>query len=71
MNLLPHILKTELVMTARLMEWRHFFKMRADSHARAEIREFTIPLFKEVIDTKPEIFADLKWVSPLQLHHVS
>lgn len=63
MHILPHALKTELVMTARLMEWRHFFKMRADSHARAEIREFVIPLFREQINQKPEIFADMRWVS--------
>lgn len=62
MHMLPHKLKTELTMTARLSEWRHFFTMRADSHARLELREIVVPLFLQMLDEEPDIFGDLNWI---------
>ena len=44
---LPKSTKTEIVMTARLIEWNHFFKMRADGAAHPQMQELAFPLFHE------------------------
>lgn len=59
-GILPNDLKTELIMTANLREWRHFFSLRAEQHAHPELRRITIPLLKELIGKIPVIFDDLK-----------
>jgi thymidylate synthase (FAD) len=38
-GVLPHALKTEIVMTLNLRSWRHFLKLRTDSGAHPQIRE--------------------------------
>lgn len=43
---LPNSLKTELIMTARNYEWKHFFELRCDKSAHPQIRELAIPLSK-------------------------
>ncbi len=53
---LPNSLKTELMVTARLSEWLHIFKMRADKAAHPQMREIMYPLLKKCIDTNPEIY---------------
>ena len=58
-GVLPNDLKTELVMTANLREWRHFFRLRCDSHAHPELRRVTIPLLKEFHHRIPIVFDDL------------
>ena len=58
-GVLPNDLKTELVMTANLREWRHFFKLRCDSHAHPELRRVTIPLLEEFYLRIPVVFEDL------------
>lgn len=40
---LPTSLKTEVVMTANLREWRHFFKLRTAPAAHPQMREVAIP----------------------------
>ena len=48
---LPTSLKTELVMTANLMEWRHFFELRAlgtTGKPHPQIRELAMPLLMEL-----------------------
>jgi len=42
-DVLPNSLKTEIVMTARLTEWKHFFKMRVPKSAHPEMRQISIP----------------------------
>ena len=52
-SVLPTSLKTELVMTANLMEWRHFFKLRAlgtTGKPHPQIAELAIPLLNELIE---------------------
>lgn len=59
---LPNSLKTELVMTANLREWRHFFKLRAadvTGKAHPQIKQLTIPLLKELQNLLPVIFDDI------------
>jgi thymidylate synthase (FAD) len=51
-SILPHSLKTELVVTMNLREWRHFFKLRTDKAAHPQMREIAIPMlaaFKKLI----------------------
>jgi thymidylate synthase ThyX len=59
-SVLPNSLKTEIVMTANLREWRHFFKLRTAKVAHPQIREITIPLLKELQEKLPEVFGDLE-----------
>jgi thymidylate synthase (FAD) len=57
---LPNSLKTEVVMTANLREWRHFFKLRAAPAAHPQMREVAAPLLKEMQDLVPVVFDDLE-----------
>jgi len=57
---LPNSLKTELVMTANLREWRHFFKLRASKAAHPQMRELTVPLLSEFKEKIPVVFDDIK-----------
>lgn len=43
---LPNSLKTEVVMTANLREWRHFFKLRCAPAAHPQMREIATPLLR-------------------------
>ena len=57
---LPNSLKTELVMTANLREWRHFFKLRTSKAAHPQMRELTVPLLSEFKEKIPVVFDDIK-----------
>lgn len=60
---LPTGLKTEIVMTATLSEWVHFFNLRALGTTGAphpQIKEVALPLLKESIQLLPEVFGDLE-----------
>lgn len=59
-SVLPNSLKTEIVVTMNLREWRHFFKLRTSPAAHPQIREVAIPIlerFKEII---PIVFDDIQ-----------
>ena len=58
-DVLPNSLKTEVVMTARLGEWIHFFDMRADEAAHPEMRELAIPLLQDAVIEDPRMFSDI------------
>lgn len=58
-SVLPNSLKTEIVVTMNLREWRHFFKMRTDKHAHPQMREISIPILKEFQKQIPIVFDDL------------
>lgn len=57
-SLLPNSLKTEIVMTANLREWRHIFKMRTAIAAHPQIREIMVPLLLDFQKLIPVIFDD-------------
>lgn len=62
-SVLPNSLKTEIVMTANLREWRHFFKLRAvgtTGTPHPQMTEVAVPLLKEVKKLIPVIFDDLE-----------
>ena len=46
---LPNSLKTELVVTGFVSDWKHFFELRCDSSAHPQARELAIPLREEFI----------------------
>lgn len=59
---LPNSLKTEVVMTANLREWRHFFKLRAlgtTGKPHAQMLEVTVPLLEDFKQMIPVVFDDL------------
>jgi thymidylate synthase (FAD) len=55
-GVLPIDLKTEIVITANLREWRHIFQMRTSKYAHPSMRELMIPLLKEIQGKIPVIF---------------
>jgi thymidylate synthase (FAD) len=58
-SVLPNSLKTEVVMTANLREWRHFLKLRTAQAAHPQMREVTIPLLKHLQSVIPVVFDDI------------
>lgn len=55
---LPNSLKTEVVMTANLREWRHFFKLRTAPAAHPQMREVANMLLKQMREMVPVVFDD-------------
>lgn len=58
---LPNSLKTELVMTANIREWRHFLKLRCDPAAHPQIRELAIDLLHQCQEAIPVLFDDITY----------
>jgi thymidylate synthase (FAD) len=58
---LPNSLKTELVMTANLREWRKFFELRTPNSAHPQMREVTRPLLDEFKELIPILFDDIRY----------
>jgi thymidylate synthase (FAD) len=58
-SVLPNSLKTEIVMTMNLREWRHFFKLRTSSAAHPQMLEIAIPMLNEFRNLIPIIFDDI------------
>lgn len=47
-SVLPNSLKTEVVMTANIREWRHFLKLRCSPAAHPQMREVALILLEKV-----------------------
>lgn len=60
-SVLPNSLKTEIVMTMNLREWRHFFELRTASNAHPQMQEIARPLLDELKKRIPVIFDDIKY----------
>lgn len=60
-SVLPNSLKTEIVVTYNLREWRHFFRLRAASAAHPQMRQVAIPLLLLFKRELPVLFADIKF----------
>lgn len=56
---LPNSLKTEVVMTANVREWRHFLKLRCSKAAHPQMREVATRLLKELKERVPICFDDI------------
>lgn len=59
-SVLPNSLKTELVMTANLREWRMILKQRTSKAAHPQMREIMVPLLDMFVGILPEVFGDIK-----------
>jgi thymidylate synthase (FAD) len=55
-SVLPNSLKTEIVMTANLREWRHVFKLRCSEKAHPQMRQLMVPLRDELRGKIPLVF---------------
>lgn len=58
-SVLPNSLKTEIIVTANLREWRHILSLRAAKTAHPQMRELMVPLFLDLYHRIPVIFNDL------------
>ena len=58
-SILPNSLKTEIVVTMNLREWRHFFRMRASKRAHPQMREVAMPLLIKMKELLPAVFEDI------------
>lgn len=56
---LPNSLKTEIVVTANLREWRTILKQRTSQAAHPQMRELMIPLLQTLKEKIPVIFDDI------------
>ena len=59
-SVLPNSLKTEIVMTMNLREWRHFLRLRTSKRAHPQIVEIASALLEDFADRYPVFFADLR-----------
>lgn len=59
-SILPNSLKTEIVVTMNLREWRHFFRLRTSKRAHPQMREVSIPLFQKLCEMLPSFFDDIQ-----------
>ena len=59
-SVLPNSLKTEIVMTMNLREWRHFFKLRCAKAAHPQAREIANMILKEFKEKILIIFDDIE-----------
>lgn len=58
-EVLPNALKTEIVVTANMREWRHIFKERTAKAAHPQIRDLMLPLLNEMKTKLPALFSDI------------
>ena len=58
-SVLPNSLKTEIVMTCNIREWRHILKLRCAKSAHPQMREIMLPLLEELQEKIPILFDDL------------
>ena len=59
-SVLPNSLKTEIVMSMNIREWRHFFKMRCSSRAHPQMRQVANMIKEEFQKRIPLLFNDVK-----------
>ena len=60
-SVLPNSLKTEIIMTMNLREWRLFFKLRCAKGAHPQMKEIAIKMLREFIEIVPVIFDDIEY----------
>lgn len=58
-SVLPNSLKTEIMVTGNLRQWRTFLKLRVALDAHSQIRELAQPLLYELKSTIPVVFDDI------------
>jgi thymidylate synthase (FAD) len=58
-SVLPNSLKTEIVMTMNMREWRHFFRLRTSPKAHPQMVEIAKPMLAEFKRLIPILFEEL------------
>ena len=58
-SVLPNSLKTEVVMTADLREWRHFLRLRTGKAAHPQMRQVALMLLEQLREAYQIFFADV------------
>ena len=58
-SVLPNSLKTEVVMTANMREWRHVLRLRTSGRAHPQMRQLMVPLLAEFQRMIPVLFDDV------------
>jgi len=58
-DVLPNSLKTEIVVTMNLREWRHFFSLRTSIKAHPQMRQLALDMLKGFAEEVPIIFDDI------------
>ena len=58
-SILPNSLKTEIVMTMNLREWRHFIRLRSANAAHPQMRQVSDLILKKFSEEYPLFFRDL------------
>lgn len=60
-SVLPNSVKTEIVVTANLREWRTILKLRTSPRAHPQMREIMIPLLEKFKEIIPVVFDDITY----------
>lgn len=60
-SVLPNSLKTEIVVTTNMRDWRHIFSLRCDKTAHPQMRELMVPLYCEVLSKCPTLFDSVQF----------
>jgi len=58
-SVLPNSLKTEIIVTMNIREWRHFFKLRAAPAAHPQMQEIACAMLKSFQELVPVVFEDI------------
>lgn len=58
-SVLPNSLKTEIVVTMNLREWRHFFKLRTSERAHPQMRQIAKMILLDFQSRIPVLFDDI------------
>lgn len=58
-DILPNSLKTEIIVTMNLREWRHFLKLRTSKKAHPQMREVALIILEQFKSKIPVIFDDI------------
>lgn len=67
-SVLPNSLKTEIVVTANMREWKEIFRQRCSPAAHSQMREIMIPLQRQMQKVLPEIFGDYQEDTQMKLN---
>lgn len=60
-SILPNSLKTEIVVTMNLREWRHFFRLRTAEAAHPQMQEIARPMLTAFKEKIPVVFDDIEY----------
>jgi thymidylate synthase (FAD) len=60
-SVLPNSVKTEIIVTANIREWRLILKQRTGIKAHPQMRELMCPLLDDLKKIMPALFEDISY----------